>query len=253
MRELREYKDEIFRRSADKKRQIKKRRRIVLGMGIPLCLCCVITAVLLSGPSMDKNAFAPNRGESCDMAAENGMLESPMAVFQVTDPTNAALVLDILQNEEPEYSLNTEELDRENTLADQTCHVYSLTLRCPDGSTAIYRVQGQEVFCQSTGQTLWLSDRQTRTLYAFLTEIDEPEDDPDQSFLARVLECGEGWVLVEPLEGEPERTSCDKISIATGKLEKISITVGTKVEITYDGQIMESYPAQIHAISWRLV
>ena len=71
--------------------------------------------------------------------------------------------------------------------------------------------------------------------------------------MARVLECGEGWVLVEPLEGETERNSSNKITFSTGTLEDIPVTVGTKVEITYDGQIMESYPAQIRPISWHLV
>lgn len=71
-------------------------------------------------------------------------------------------------------------------------------------------------------------------------------------FTAQVIECGETWVLVEPLEGEAERNSADRISFSTQNLEQLQIQVGTQVVVTYNGEIMESYPAQIIPISWRL-
>lgn len=79
----------------------------------------------------------------------------------------------------------------------------------------------------------------------------EPTDEGVQ-FTAQVIEYKDNWVLVEPLEGEPERNSADKISFGTQNLEPLEIQVGTKVVITYGGEIMESYPAQIIPISWRL-
>ena len=79
----------------------------------------------------------------------------------------------------------------------------------------------------------------------------EPPDEGVQ-FTAQVIEYTENWVLVEPLEGEAERNSADKISFGTQNLEPLDIQVGTKVVITYGGEIMESYPAQIVPISWRL-
>ena len=71
-------------------------------------------------------------------------------------------------------------------------------------------------------------------------------------FTAQVIECGETWVLVEPLEGEAERNSADRISFGTQNLEPLQVQVGTKVVITYGGEIMETYPAQIIPTSWRL-
>ena len=155
MKELKDYRDEIFRRSEEKKRQIKKRRSIALGVGIPLCLCCVLTvAVIPLIPMGMKGAAAP------DMEAvyDNGMI-----------------------------------------------------------------LEDAEMTVQ------------------------------DFQFTARVVECGDHWVLVEPLEGEQERNSCDRISFSTQDLEDIGIQVGSKVEITYNGEIMETYPAQIRPISWHLV
>lgn len=78
------------------------------------------------------------------------------------------------------------------------------------------------------------------------------EPGAQEKFTAQVIECGETWVLVEPLEGEAERSSADKISFGTQNLEQLDIQVGTRVVITYGGEIMESYPAQIIPISWRL-
>lgn len=75
-------------------------------------------------------------------------------------------------------------------------------------------------------------------------------------FIGTVLENDGTTLLVEPQAGSSELRSADKISISiidttiTDKENKeISleeIKVGERVEITYNGQIAESYPAQIH-------
>lgn len=174
MKELNEYKNEIFRRSAEKKRQIRKRRRIAIGVGIPLCLCCVITVAMLPQLSMKKDALLPNMEAACDkvMGENFEMQEMPMKVFQVTDPTDAAMVLDILKDTDPEYTLNRENLDEENTLADQAQpSEYLLAVQHPDGNTVNYRIRGLVVYCEDTGGTLWLSDEQADRLYKFVTQV----------------------------------------------------------------------------------
>ena len=72
-------------------------------------------------------------------------------------------------------------------------------------------------------------------------------------FKAKILEMNGDTVLVEPLEGEIVRNSSDRISFSKKDLEQIGAVVGQVVEITYDGNIMESYPAQIHASKWEIV
>lgn len=69
---------------------------------------------------------------------------------------------------------------------------------------------------------------------------------------ARVVEISGDLVTVEPLEGEWERSAADRISINVRELDKIAFEVGTVVAVTYKGAIMESYPAQINAVSWEL-
>ncbi len=86
-----------------------------------------------------------------------------------------------------------------------------------------------------------------------IDELGEYEEDKaDYTFTATILEITGNSVLVEPVEDQDESLSSDKISFSRQDLEDIDVRVGDNVEITYDGVIMESYPAQIFAKSWRL-
>ena len=74
-------------------------------------------------------------------------------------------------------------------------------------------------------------------------------------FEATVLEVKEHTLLVEPLEGEEERKSSDRISVETDSIsEADSLTAlgklreGDVIEIGYDGMIKESYPAQLDGV-----
>ncbi len=71
-------------------------------------------------------------------------------------------------------------------------------------------------------------------------------------FVATVLELDAASALVEPVEGEYELLSSDRIRINIAKLGDIDAQVGSDVEISYTGGIMESYPAQIHAVKWEI-
>ena len=78
-------------------------------------------------------------------------------------------------------------------------------------------------------------------------------DKVQHSFVGKVVEIYDGSVIVEPLEGEIERRSSDKIVVGTRYLEDIDVEIGSQVRITYVGGIMESYPAQINERSWELI
>lgn len=78
------------------------------------------------------------------------------------------------------------------------------------------------------------------------------EDEVEYQFNATILELSDTTALVEPLEDEDERRSSDKISFDLKGLDDIGAKVGSVVEVTYAGGMMESYPAQIKAVSWKL-
>lgn len=69
----------------------------------------------------------------------------------------------------------------------------------------------------------------------------------EKSFFGKVIESEASYIIVEPNEDEKERKSANKISISLGEDNDALYMVGTNVKITYDGTIMESYPAQVKA------
>lgn len=68
-------------------------------------------------------------------------------------------------------------------------------------------------------------------------------------FQATILEIGEGFFLVEPVEGCTELNSADQITVPMKKMEASpEPEVGDVIEITYNGELLETYPAQIKEI-----
>ena len=78
------------------------------------------------------------------------------------------------------------------------------------------------------------------------------EQEVVHKFVATVLELDSNSALVQPVEGEEELHSADRIHLGVAELGDIGAQVGSDVEIYYTGGIMESYPAQIHAVKWEL-
>lgn len=70
-------------------------------------------------------------------------------------------------------------------------------------------------------------------------------------FNATVLEVREDSVLVEPFAGEEELKSADKIVVSTKVMSTNKVPTmepGTLIRIVYNGEILESYPAQINKV-----
>lgn len=78
------------------------------------------------------------------------------------------------------------------------------------------------------------------------------EDKVEHNFVATVLEINGSSVTVEPVGDSAMLMSTDKVSFGMSDLEKIEVEVGSVVKVTYKGDVMESYPAQVHATSWKL-
>lgn len=74
----------------------------------------------------------------------------------------------------------------------------------------------------------------------------------EKSFLGKIIESNASYIVVEPNENEEIKRSADKISIGLGEYNDALYMVGDNVKITYDGTIMESYPAQVKAIKIEL-
>ena len=74
----------------------------------------------------------------------------------------------------------------------------------------------------------------------------------NETLLATIVEINGSSVLVEPIQTVSDTVITDKISFNTSHLDDIHAEVGSIVEITYNGEMLESYPAQITALKWKI-
>lgn len=63
------------------------------------------------------------------------------------------------------------------------------------------------------------------------------------TFQASVIETNHDSIIVKPVDGSLELDSADKFYISNE--ENLELQIGDFVEISYNGEIMESYPAQL--------
>ena len=77
------------------------------------------------------------------------------------------------------------------------------------------------------------------------------KDKAEDKLYATVTSLRGNTAVVEPLEGMSEWYGTE-ISFETADLEDIGAEVGSIVEVTYVGGLMETYPVQINAVGWQI-
>ena len=85
--------------------------------------------------------------------------------------------------------------------------------------------------------------------------VDTEKDDEQHEFVGTIIETSDNSIVVKPDEGTNERNSSDKITMKITRPTNGTndfYVVGNKIKITYNGIIMESYPAQIVATKIQL-
>ncbi len=122
-------------------------------------------------------------------------------------------------------------------LADRGYHDYFLRMNDTDGCLYVDKKRYNSDELVSSGKLVFKDGCiQLEGMNAELTTI----------LQAKLLEINNGYFLVEPVEGSWERNSVDKIEIP---MENMSPSpepqVGDILQIEYDGQIQETYPARI--------
>ena len=81
-------------------------------------------------------------------------------------------------------------------------------------------------------------------------QIDGDSSEHQSILRATVLEIHDGYFLVQPVEGSWELRSADRIEVPMVHMESSpEPQVGDVLEITYDGQLAEVYPARITKVS----
>lgn len=67
------------------------------------------------------------------------------------------------------------------------------------------------------------------------------------SFTGTIIEANGKDLLISPDKNGEINKTCDKISVFTS--DDTHWEIGTRVKITYDGYIMETYPAKVNLIN----
>ena len=104
-----------------------------------------------------------------------------------------------------------------------------------------------------TGRRVYIFPDNFKTLRELerLERKNQKFDDFSIGFSATIVELKQTTALLEPLDKEG-LISCDRVVINLLNLEDIGAQAGDRVVVYYTGEILETYPVQIHATSWKL-
>ena len=121
---------------------------------------------------------------------------------------------------------------------------YSIKFKDTNNKTYSF-IMNNKYFPISLGQGLFAFEEEYKQKYEWQDK--NIENNEESYFYGKVIESKAKYIIVEPNENEEIRKSSDKISIGLGENNDALYIVGTNVKITYDGTIMESYPAKVNA------
>ncbi|MCM1050051.1 MAG: DUF5301 domain-containing protein [Clostridiales bacterium] len=118
-----------------------------------------------------------------------------------------------------------------------------ISLNCGDKNTTLfyYKEKGTE-YVEQPYQGIY---KPAPALGVLITEMFNSTDNEPKyiTFQATVIEINNDTILVKPVDGSLELDSADKFSISNK--EELELQVGDLIEIAYNGDILESYPAQL--------
>lgn len=76
----------------------------------------------------------------------------------------------------------------------------------------------------------------------------------EYSFCGTITQVEENLFFVEPDENEEIKKSADLIMVEKLKIDtNVKYEIGERVKITYDGNVMTTYPAQINAVKYEKI
>ena len=137
------------------------------------------------------------------------------------------------------------EITNKESITDAPANVDYITidLNCEDKTTTLfyYKDKGTE-YVEQPYQGIYKPDA---ALGLYIMEMLDAADNTKETvtFQATIIESSNDAILVKPVDGSLELNSADKFSILNE--EKHELQVGDLIEVVYNGEIMETYPAQL--------
>ena len=85
-------------------------------------------------------------------------------------------------------------------------------------------------------------------------DFEEEMKNSEYSFCGTITQVEENLFFVEPDENEEIKKSADLIMVEKLKIDtNVKYEIGERVKITYDGNVMTTYPAQINAVKYERI
>ena len=119
----------------------------------------------------------------------------------------------------------------------------SIRIHCDDQTSEVFFYQKKNTdYVEQPYQGIY---KPSPALHEAITELLDSLDmtAASSTFQATVLEVNDANILVEPVPDSAEHMSSGQIYVPNQ--ESVAVQTGDIVEITYDGSIMETYPAQL--------
>lgn len=84
-----------------------------------------------------------------------------------------------------------------------------------------------------------------------MRKYEEKMTQVEYSFCGTITQIEENLFFVKPDENEEIRKSADLIMVQKLKIDtNVKFEIGERIKVTYDGNVLETYPAQINAINY---
>ena len=199
-------------------------------------LCIIISTMLCACGKKGNPIILPDREDIISIGVSDG---ENYAMSPNTEKEADAFIGEFLS------VLMDMEVTNKESITDAPVNVeyIEISLNCDDKNTTLfyYKDKGNE-YVEQPYQGIY---KPAPALGLYITEMFNSTDNNPASlaFQATVIETNNDTILVKPVYGSLELDSADQFSIPNK--EELELQAGDLIEISYNGEIMESYPAQL--------
>lgn len=195
---------------------------------------CILSAIVIVMAAVAFSGRKPYRNlDSSQIVSAVVRLTPPDKTIQITEMTELVnLLKDVVIYQE------------DNSYTEYSGQGVIFTLTMADGTQTSIMAYNPFLVIDGVGYKTKYEPCEALNQYAnMLLEQTEPDNAQETVFQATVIEVTDSSLLVEPVDGSPELASSDQFSVPN--TEKLALQTGDMVEIAYNGEILESYPAQL--------
>lgn len=201
-----------------------------------VCLWCFVAAILCACGKQGNPIVLPDREEIISIGVSDG---EKTGFSPNTEGEADAFISEFLS-----ILMDMETTNKESVTDAPTNKDYiTINLNCDDKTTTLfYYKDNYTEYVEQPYQGIY---KPAPALGFYIMEMLASADNEPETvtFQATVIEQTNNSILVKPADGSLELGSADKFRISNE--DKLELQVGDLIEIAYNGEIMESYPAQL--------